>query len=154
MCEELGMKHVWARILSVYGPYDGLRSMVMSTIVELRKGSVPKFTLGEQIWDYMYSSDAAKALLAIAEKGKNGKVYCLGSGKGKKLREYIEKIRDTVAPDAKLGIGEIPYAKNQVMYLCADISDLKNDTGFVPSISFDEGIKMTVKWFDDFVKNR
>jgi len=81
-------------------------------------------------------------------------VYCLGSGKGKKLREYIEKIRDTVAPDAKLGIGEIPYAKNQVMYLCADISDLKNDTGFVPSISFDEGIKMTVKWFDDFVKNR
>ena len=151
MCENLGMRHVWARILSVYGPYDGLRSMVMSTIVNLKRGNVPQFTPGEQIWDYMYSEDAAKALLAIAQKGKDGGIYCLGDGKGAMLKEYIEKIRDVAAPGAKLGIGEIPYAKNQVMYLCADISDLQKDTGFTPSVTFDEGIRRTVEWFDKFV---
>lgn len=152
MCENLGMRHVWARILSVYGPYDGARSMVMSTIIELKKGNTPKFTPGEQIWDYMYSEDAARALLAIAQRGKDGSVYCLGDGKGAMLKEYIEKIRDAVSPNAALGLGEIPYAKNQVMYLCADISDLQKDTGFVPVVSFDEGIAKTVSWFDEFVK--
>ena len=68
------------------------------------------------------------------------------------LKEYIEKIRDAVSPNAALGLGEIPYAKNQVMYLCADISDLQKDTGFVPVVSFDEGIAKTVSWFDEFVK--
>ena len=52
---QLGIKHVWTRILSVYGPNDGTQSMVMSTINKLRNGEVPEFTKGEQLWDYLYS---------------------------------------------------------------------------------------------------
>ena len=47
-------------------------------------------------------------------------------------------------PNVPLVFGGKPYAKNQVMYLTADISDLKRDTGFEPQISFEEGISRII----------
>ncbi len=146
MCKSLGIKHVWARILSVYGPYDNEVSMVISTLKKIIQGEEAEFTKGEQIWDYMYSSDAARALLAMAEYGKDGGIYCIGSGNPAMLKEYIYKMRDAANPACPLGIGKRPYAENQVMYLCADISKLTEDTGFVPSVSFEDGIAETVAW--------
>lgn len=146
LCEKKGMRHIWARILSVYGPYDGPNSMVMATIRKLMAGEKPSFTPGEQIWDYLYSGDAAKAFVALAEKGISGKVYCLGSGQPRMLKEYIQAIRDAVDPTAELGLGEVPYAPKQVMYLCADVTDLTEDTGIKAETSFDEGIRHTVAW--------
>lgn len=148
-CEQKGMRHVWARILSVYGPFDGGGSMVMSTIGKLTRGEKPSFTAGEQVWDYLYSGDAANAFIALAEKGRHGAIYCLGSGDPRPLKDYILAIRDAVNPDASLGLGEVPYAPKQVMYLCADISSLWEDTGFVPAVTFKEGIRKTVRWFTD-----
>ncbi|MBE6536124.1 MAG: NAD(P)-dependent oxidoreductase [Ruminococcaceae bacterium] len=146
-CRELGIRHVWARILSVYGPYDGEGSLVSYAIDKLARGERASFTKAEQTWDYLYSADAARALFAIAERGRDGGVYCLGSEKAQPLYKYIEAIRDAVAPDALLGFGDIPYPEGQVMYLCADISELTRDTGFFPLVSFEDGIRETVKWY-------
>lgn len=144
LCQQLGMKHIWTRILSVYGPNDGEKTMVMSTIKQLFNGEVPKFTKGEQMWDYLYSGDAANAMYLIGESGHDGKVYCLGSGEVKPLYEYICIIRDLIDSNLKLNIGAIPYSHNQVMFLCADIDDLKADVGFSPSTRFDEGIRKII----------
>ena len=148
VCHSLGIRHNWVRILSVYGPYDTYSSMVMSTISALRIGQIPRFTDGEQIWDYLYSEDAARGLLSVAEKGKDGCVYCLGSGEERRLCDYIEKIRNAVSPSAPISIGELPYSPKQITYLLADTSELERDTGFKARVSFDEGIVKTVGWYD------
>lgn len=139
--QKLGMRHIWTRILSVYGPNDGPNSMVMSTIHKLQNGELPEFTKGEQIWDFLYNGDAAKAFLLLADRGIDGKTYILGSGNGKPLKEYIEIIRDVVSPGAELGIGKLPYSDKQVMYLCADITETKQDLDWTPKMTFREGIK-------------
>lgn len=141
---QLGMKHIWTRILSVYGPNDGVQSMVMSTINKLKNGEVPEFTKGEQLWDYLYSGDAANAFYLLGEKGKDGKVYVLGSGQAQPLAAYIEKIREAVAPDAEIRLGTIPYSEKQVMHLEADVLPLKIDLGWRPKIGFQEGINLTL----------
>ncbi len=141
---QLGLRHMWVRVLSVYGPNDGEGSMVMSAINKLRQGIEPEFTKGEQMWDYLYSGDAASALYTLAEKGSNGKIYVLGSGRARRLREYIEDIRDIVAPEMKLKFGAIPYKETQVMYLCADTTELKNDIGWEAKKNFREGIRELV----------
>ena len=146
MCESLGINHIWCRIFSVYGPYDGKQTMVISGIKQMLDGKKPSYTKGEQLWDYLYCDDAANAFYVAAINGKSGSIYCIGSGKTKQLKEYIEAIRDTVNPELEIGIGDIPYAEKQVMYLCADISSLTDDTGFVPQYSFEDGIKETVDW--------
>lgn len=157
LCADLGMRHVWARILSVYGPWDTEKSMVMSVIRALLTGKKPALTRGEQRWDYLYSEDAAEALYLLGDGGKDGTVYCLGGGTAKELRDYMERIRDAVAglngipkEELPLGIGELPYAKDQVMYLCADIDALRRDTGFSPRWTFEEGIRKTA----EFVKRQ
>ena len=143
---QLGIRYNRIRILSAYGPGDGSHTMVMSTIIKLLKGERAEFTKGEQLWDFIYNDDVANAFLAVAENGKDGAVYPLGSGKVRPLREYIEIIRDTASPEAECHFGSIDYFPNQVMYLCADISKLQEDTGFTPETSFEEGIKSTVEW--------
>lgn len=143
---RLGMKHIWVRILSVYGQNDGAQSMVMSTINKLKSGEVPQFTKGEQMWDYLYSGDAARAFRLVGEEGIDGKTYVLGSGQAHPLAEYIKIIQDVVSPNGQIELGAIPYAPKQVMYLQADITELNKDTGFVPEMDFATGINKILEW--------
>lgn len=146
---QLGMKHMWIRILSVYGPYDGMQSLVSSVISSALNGISPNCTKGEQQWDYLYSKDAARAFRLTGEKGIDGKTYVLGSGKVQPLAAYITLICNKINPDIAVNFGAIPYNSNQVMHLCADITDLHQDTGFVSEYSFEEGITETIKWFKE-----
>ena len=147
LCRKYGIKHIWVRILSTYGPGDGLHTMVMSGIRQMIAGERPQYTKGEQMWDYLYCDDAARAFYLAAQKGRDGAVYPIGSGQVRPLAEYIRMIRDAVDPSIEIGFGEIPYYDKQVMYLCADIHTLTEDTGFVPEIPFSEGIVRTIKWY-------
>ena len=146
-CEQLGIRHCWGRILSVYGPYDNDYTMVMSAIIGMSNNERMSFTKGEQVWDYIYSEDCAKALYFIALKGIHGKAYTIGSGKPRLLREYIVAIKDAINPGLEIGLGEKEYYPNQVMKLVADIDALKEDTGFKPDYSFEEGIRKTITWY-------
>lgn len=146
MCEQFGMRQVWTRILSVYGPGDNDYTMVMSAINEMLDGKRKAFTSGEQLWDFIYSEDCANAFKCIAEKGRHGKVYCIGSGIERPLKEYITIMRDMINTSLELGLGDVPYAENQVMKLCADITELTADTGFVPTVEFRDGIQNTIEW--------
>lgn len=143
---QIGIGFIWTRIFSVYGPYDGENTMIISGIRDMQKGIVPQYTKAEQQWDYLYSADAARALYLLAEKGKQGRTYCIGSGKTSMLKDYIYIIKDVVDSQAKLGIGVLPYKENQIMYLCADIGELKKDTGFSPEYDFRTGIEETMEW--------
>lgn len=144
-CEQLGLRHVWMRILSVYGPYDGSQTMVSTVIADLLRGERPSLTACEQLWDYLYQDDAARALRLTGERGQHGAVYPLGSGHARPLRDYVEIIRDVIDPALPLGIGEKPYADRQVMHLEADVSALERDTGFAPHTAFPEGVRATVR---------
>lgn len=148
-CEKLGLRHIWVRILSVYGPGDNENAMVPSLIRSLLKGEKPALTKGEQLWDYLYSADAAKALIALAESGKSGSIYPLGSGKAAPLYSYVEAVKQGIDPSLPLGFGERPYASRQVMHLQADISALAADTGYTPATEFAVGIAETIRWYKE-----
>lgn len=144
--KNLGIDHIWLRVLSVYGPGDGAATMISSVARQLLAGQEPALTAGIQKWDYLYSGDAARAFYLAARRGIDGKVYPLGSGKAQPLKMYIQQLRDTVDPALPLGFGRIPYGPLQVMHLQADISALAEDTGFAPRTEFADGIRQTIEW--------
>ena len=88
-CQTLGVAHIWTRILSVYGPHDGPATMISGTIRKLLHGEKPALTAGIQQWDYLYAADAAAAFYALAVSGQDGRVYPLGSGTARPLKDYI-----------------------------------------------------------------
>lgn len=147
LCNQLGIEHIWARVFSIFGPYDNKNTMIMSSIREMIAGNSLDYTKAEQLWDYLYVGDAAKALYLLGEKGKTNEIYCIGSGKQQPLYKYIEEIKNQINPNIILKLGTKDYAPNQVMNLCAGITNLVEDTGFTPEVSFEEGIKRTIKWY-------
>lgn len=139
--ERLNMDCFWVRVFSVYGKYDRESSMISYAINNMLAGKKTSFTPAEQEWDYLYSEDAGKALVLIGRYSHGRKVYCLGSGQKRHLYEYIMDIRNAVNPNLEVGIGDLPYGKNEVMSICADIRLLSEDVGWKPEISFKTGIK-------------
>ena len=142
-CRQLGMKHVWCRVLSVYGPYDRPETLISTAVKRMSAGEDTRFTPCEQVWDYIYSEDAARAILTAAEKGTDGQTFLVGSAASRPLKEYVEEIARITEYNKEIGFGKIPYNDKQVMHLEADITALK-ELGFTPEISFEEGIKRTI----------
>lgn len=139
LAQQLDMISVWVRIFSIYGPYDRSSSLIQSTIKKMVKNEVPKFTEATQLWDYLYSSDAGRAFFLIGEKCRNTQVYCLGSGESRPLIEYINILHRLINPNLELGIGQIPTNSPPVS-IEADIRSLTDDVGFVPNVTFKQGI--------------
>lgn len=145
MCEQQGMRHIWTRILSAYGVYDYDDLLISSTIIKALKKERLDFTKAEQVWDFVYEDDLADSLFAIAQRGKHGISYPIGSGQARPLREYIEILRDQIDPKLQLHFGAFPYPENQVMHLSADISRVVEDTGWHPKVSYEDGIARTIQ---------
>lgn len=147
-CKQYGIKHIWPRILSAYGPNCQPQTIINYTITELLNGRTPSLSGGDQVWDFIYTGDVAEALLQLDMKGHDGDIYVIGSGKSQPLKDYLFTVRDIVAPNGKLGLGEKPYSENSVMHLACDITKLKTDTGYEPHTSFEEGISLTKAWIE------
>ena len=145
LCQQLEIRFNWLRILSVYGKNDNSYTLISYVIRELKAGRSPKLTKCEQMWDYLHCDDAARAFLSVAEKGIDGETYPLGSGRGRKLSEYVTDIRNSIAPDIKLTFGKKPYYPHQPMHLVADVSELEKDTGWKPQVKFIDGIKEMIQ---------
>lgn len=141
MCRQKGLDHVWTRILSAYGPNCSKRTVISYAVDTLLRGEKPILSDGRQVWDFIYISDVARALLACARSGVSGKTYVIGYGKSKLLREFLEEARDILSPGQDMGFGERPYNADAVMHLECDISELTADTGFFPTVDFEEGIR-------------
>ncbi len=142
--EALGVDFIWVRIFSIYGPYDKPTTMISSTIRKMLSKEHTSFTEGTQIWDYLYVEDAGDAFYRIGEMVTGSHIYCLGSGEGKPLKEYISELRDAVDPTLSVGFGEVPYRDKRPLSICADISSLTRDTNWKPATSFSDGIRITI----------
>jgi UDP-glucose 4-epimerase len=144
---ELGIYCQWVRVFSTYGPGDNGGWMLTDVIKHLLAGTQPKLTLGEQLWDYLYVNDAAKALVSLAVSNLTSSgVYNLGYGKSQPIRKIVEIARDQINPSFPLVFGELPYRPDQVMHLEANIDKLQNHTGWVPKTDLVSGIKQTIEY--------
>ena len=144
--ERYGMNCFWVRIFSVYGEFDSPHTMISYTIEKLKKRELPRYTPAGQTWDYLYCEDAAEALYLIGKQDRGNKVYCLGGGIGKPLLEYIQTIRDKIDPKLPIGVGAYAYPEDAVMKLCADISEIRKETGRKPSTTFEAGIEKILNY--------
>jgi len=144
-CEQLGLKHIWTRILSVYGPYDGEYTMVMSTLKKMLDNEETHFTAGEQVWNYLYSEDAAEMILYLSKTGIANGVYLLGSKDVRKLREFITSMYFITNCKSRLGLGDIPYAEKQVMSLTVDDRHM-DEYEAIEFTPFEKGIVKTISY--------
>jgi nucleoside-diphosphate-sugar epimerase len=117
------------RLELVYGPNDDPSKFTayvlngcMNNVHELR------LTGGEQERDFIYIDDAVQAYATLLEKLENPEPalldFGLGSGRAITIRQFVETVRRLSRADTRLGFGELPYRRGEVMHSQADISGL------------------------------
>lgn len=143
---QLGIVHLWPILTNPYGEYDDSTRFINATLKRILHNEPLEFSSGTQRYDFIHIEDAVKAMIAVAERGKPFHSYMLGSGKAAPLRSFIETIGREVAPDRELCFGSIPYTGVQLEDSVFSIETLTRDTGFVPEISFEDGIRRTMAW--------
>lgn len=145
LCEELKLPYIYAVITGIYAADRKDSNVIYYTILELLQGQKPSLTALEQRWDYVHIDDVTRAFYLIATQGKAGAFYGIGHGDNWPLANYITQIRDAIDPGLPLGIGEVPYKDSRLPSSCVDMTALKADTGFVPKIPFEKGIKEVIQ---------
>lgn len=146
---SLGISYIRTVISNIYGPGETSPRLINTSLRKLLSGEHCAFSEGNQMYDFIYVSDAAKAFCAVGEKGKENKTYYIGSLSPRPLKEFLCEMRDQVDTSIGIGLGEIPFEGISLTYQEFDIEAVKKDTGFVPSIDFAEGIQNTIKWLKE-----
>lgn len=146
---SLGIDYIRGVISNIYGAGEKSPRLINMSLRKLLNDEHCSFSAGNQLYDFIYITDAAKAFVAIGEKGKTNRTYYIGSQNPRLLKEFLIEMRDCVDPNIAIGLGELPFNGVSLSYTEFDINAVKNDTGFVPSIDFKEGIKKTIEWLKE-----
>lgn len=141
-----GIEFYWPVITNTFGVGEHTPRLVNATVRKLLAGESPQFTAGNQLYDFIYVTDAARAFRLIGEKGVSGRDYVLGSGRCRPLKEFLQCIGSIVNPKVPLLFGEAPFAGVMLAPDCFDTGSLARDTGFRCEVSFEEGITSMKQW--------
>lgn len=147
LSRKTGTDFIWAVLPSTFGEGRDNDNIITYTIKKLLKKEKPLYGDLEQLWDFLYVKEVAKALRLIGENGNSGKVYGIGSGQYRQLKDYIYAIRDIIDPSLELGVGELPEMSHKAYSSCVGIYDLMKDTNFQVEIGFEEGIRNTIQYY-------
>lgn len=146
---DLGISYIRAVISNIYGPGERSPRLINTSLRKLLKGEHCSFSAGEQLYDFLYITDAAKAFISIAQKGISNRTYYIGNQRPRPLKDFLCEMRDQVDPSISLGLGDLPFNGVSLSYKEFDIEAVKQDTGFIPSIDFALGIRNTINWIQE-----
>ena len=140
-----------------YGPYQFPEKLIPLFINNIRHGKpLPVYGKGENVRDWLFVEDHARAIDLIFHKGKVAETYNIGGFNEWKNIELIKVIIKTV--DRLLGnpegqsLGLITYVTDRLghdMRYAIDSRKLQSELGWEPSLQFEEGIEKTVRWYLD-----
>ena len=130
-----------------YGPYqfpEKLHGLFITNLLSGKK--VPIYGDGQQVRDWLYVEDHCQAIETILLKGKIGETYCVGGNSEKTNLAITKKILELL----NLGDEMIEYVKDRPGHdrrYAINFSKIKNELGWEPQVSFEEGMKLTVEWY-------
>lgn len=108
--KKLGIEFLYARILSVYGEKDNPNTLYSYLCRCFQEGISPELTDCTQIWDYLPIEICSAILWKLSMVPHWERIYVIGSGEGKPLKEFVLRLRDRISPDAEIlfGVKEQP----------------------------------------------
>jgi nucleoside-diphosphate-sugar epimerase len=146
---SVGVEMAWLRFFYQYGPEEDPRRLVPVVINSLLRNQEMKLVPGDRVRDYLHIEDVANAVGAVAGSQLTGAIN-IGSGTPVTVREIALKIGEALQRVELLKFGALPYAADEPRDLLADITKLREGTGWKPRYNLEDGLRQTIEWW----KNR
>jgi len=141
-----GLEVAWGRIFFLYGPGEDQRRLVASVAHALALGKKAQTSAGTQIRDFMHVRDLAGAFVALLDSDVTGAIN-MASGEGVTVKHVVELLGAAAERPDLLEIGAVPPRVDDPQLIVADSTRLRNEVGYVPSISLEEGLTETLDWW-------
>ncbi len=155
--DTYGLPTIVTNCSNNYGPYQFPEKLIPLFINNIRhRKPLPVYGKGENVRDWLYVEDHARAIDVIFHKGKIAETYNIGGFNEWKNIDIIKVVINTV--DRLLGRKEgedldlITYVTDRAghdLRYAIDSSKLQRELGWEPSLQFEEGIEKTIKWYLD-----
>lgn len=140
-----------------YGPYQFPEKLIPLMVNNALQGKdLPVYGDGKNVRDWLYVADHCEALLAVLDKGVCGETYNIGGNNEKQNMEIVQSIcsimqekcgdLDNGQPRSSL----IKFVRDRPGHdrrYAIDAAKIKEELGWQPSVSFEEGIRLTVEWY-------
>ncbi|ENU44495.1 dTDP-glucose 4,6-dehydratase [Acinetobacter seifertii] len=141
-----------------YGPYHFPEKLIPLVILNALKGkALPIYGKGDQIRDWLYVEDHARALYKVVTEAKVGETYNIGGHNEQKNIDVVKSIcqlLEELAPNKPEGVAHyvdlITYVTDRPghdLRYAIDATKIKEDLGWVPEESFETGLRKTVEWY-------
>ena len=154
--ETYGLPTVLTNCSNNYGPYHFPEKLIPVTILNALHGKpIPVYGAGENVRDWLYVEDHADALLLVLEKGQLNRSYNIG---GENERRNIDLVRTICALLDEMAPKATPYA-DQITFVtdrpghdaryAIDPTRIRDELGWRPSVTVEEGLRRTVRWYLD-----
>lgn len=139
-----------------YGPYHFPEKLIPLVILNALDGKdLPIYGKGNQIRDWLYVKDHARALIKVATEGQVGETYNIGGHNEKQNIEVVQticEILNELVPKETKYQEQITYVADRPghdMRYAIDASKIQKELGWTPEETFESGIKKTVEWYLD-----
>ena len=143
-----------------YGPYHFPEKLIPLMILNALAGKpLPVYGNGQQVRDWLYVEDHARALLKVVSEGKVGETYNIGGHNEQKNLDVVRAIcalLEELAPQKPAGITHyedlITYVQDRPGHdqrYAIDASKIERELGWVPQETFETGLRKTVQWYLD-----
>ena len=136
-----------SRCSNNYGPYHFPEKLIPLMIANaLNDKPLPVYGKGENVRDWLYVEDHCKAIDLIIRNGRTGEVYNIGGHNERTNLEVVKTIIRILGKSEDL-IKFVTDRPGHDMRYAIDPTKIRNELGWFPETSFDEGIKKTVDWY-------
>ena len=143
-----------------YGPYHFPEKLIPLMILNALAGKpLPVYGNGQQVRDWLYVEDHARALLKVVSEGEVGETYNIGGHNEQKNLDVVRAIcalLEELAPQKPAGITHyedlITYVQDRPghdLRYAIDASKIERELGWVPQETFETGLRKTVQWYLD-----
>lgn len=138
-----------------YGPYQFPEKLVpLMTLNAMEDKALPVYGKGENVRDWLFVRDHCEALWAVAERGRVGETYCIGGESERSNMDVVRGICASVARRRGCPVGDVEGLVTYVtdrpghdFRYAIDISKIRSELGWEPSVSFESGLDQTVGWY-------
>ena len=140
---------VVTRASNNYGPYQFPEKLIPLMISNAMRGlPLPVYGDGLQVRDWLYVDDHCRGIFAVLQRGLDGQVYNIGGNCALPNLEVIRRVLRIVGAPESLMTTVTDRPGHDRRYALSS-EKLAKETGFVPQMTFDEGLAQTVKWYRD-----
>ncbi len=137
--EVHGFTAAWARLFFPYGPGAPIKQFIPSLATQLAADATFEMSDGRQVRDFIHVRDIAGAVTALVRGTITGPVN-VGTGVGVSLQTVAAQMRNLVGGSGRIALGAKPRATHDPDSIVADITRLRFETGWRPSVPLDDGL--------------